>query len=137
MNAKTTRKKATKARVGVRARSEDRPRRSAKTESLVGQLGWMRLTLIIVAVISIATTPEAGTLPVYSSWQMVPTLIVPVLTPLIFLLLLMDALMSRIWMTDKDAEARRHYKLAITLNLLLAVGIAIAWYPYFRAIAKQ
>lgn len=97
----------------------------------------MRWSLIVLALIIMVAAPKAGTIPVYVTWRMVPTLIIPVLTPLIFTLLLMDSLMSRIWMTDKSGEARRHYRLAIVLNLALAAGIAIAWYPYFNALGNQ
>ncbi len=137
MNATRTRKKTPKARAGSRARTAVPPRDQVKPSNLIGQLGWLRLLLAIVAIIAIAATPKAGTLAVYAGWQIVPTLIVPVLAPLIFMLLLMDALMSRIWMTDKEPQERRHFKLAIALNLLLALGMAASWYPYFHAIASQ
>ncbi len=136
MNATRTKKKTTKARAGKRVRTQVAPRAGAKPANLIVQLGWLRLFLAIVAIIAIVATPTAGTLAVYAGWQMVPTLIVPVLAPLIFVLLLMDSLMSRIWMTDKDPQERKHFKLAIALNLLLALGMAISWFPYFHAIAS-
>ncbi|MHB8454551.1 MAG: hypothetical protein ACYDDO_07575 [Acidiferrobacterales bacterium] len=137
MTATRTKKKRTKSRARKRVRTEVPSRVHAKPASLIGQLGWLRLLLAIVAIIAIVATPKAGTLAVYAGWQMVPTLIVPVLAPLIFVLLLMDSLMSRIWMTDKEPQERKHFKLAIALNLLLALGMAVSWFPYFHAIASQ
>lgn len=109
----------------------------AKPKTLIGKLGWMRILLFAVAIISIVATPKPGTLADYATWRIVPTLLIPVLTPLIFMLLLMDSLMSRIWMTDKEADARHHYRVAIALNLLFAAGIVLAWYPYFHALSQQ
>ncbi len=131
------RKRTTKAAGRARTARDTSLPASAKRPNLVVQLGWMRWSLIVLALIIMVAAPKAGTIPVYVTWRMVPTLIIPVLTPLIFTLLLMDSLMSRIWMTDKSGEARRHYRLAIVLNLALAAGIAIAWYPYFNALGNQ
>jgi len=78
--------------------------------------------------------PSPGTRPDYHGWGMIPTLIAPTLAPIVFMVLLLDAMMSAVFMVDKRGTERARLKFIVFLHLLLAATLMIVWYPYFRAI---
>lgn len=98
------------------------------------ELGPLRLGLLFFAVLAIVLMPAPGTPAVYSGWPLVRTVLVPVLAPFLFLVLLLDALMARVFLTDAEGAARRRYKTAIIINLLAAAILLIRWLPHFAAL---
>jgi hypothetical protein len=99
-------------------------------------LGVMRIVLAIMTIISLLGAPEPGTQVVLSGWEMWPTLIVPVLAPILFMVLMLDALMGRVMMASVEGAARDRYRRIVVLNLVLGVVLAVYWAPYFMAIGK-
>jgi len=102
----------------------------------LNQLGPLRLMLSLLAIIAIGLTPQPGTLPVYTGWELFHTLIIPVMAPLVFMGLMLDTLMSGVFIIDKQGAERKRYITAIVVNVLLAVVIVIRWLPYFQALGK-
>lgn len=98
------------------------------------RLGMLRVMLLFVTLLLLFTPPGPGTRPVFHGWEMVPTLLVPTLVPMVFMLLLLDVLMCTVFMLDKRGAERVHLKRIALLNLLMAATLMFAWYPYFRAI---
>jgi len=94
----------------------------------------LRVMLAIAAILfSIFATPP-HTAAQYEGMQVITTLILPALTPLIFLVLLLDALMNRVWRIDAIDDDIRKYRNIMKVDLLLASIIFIFWVPYFLAI---
>ena len=100
------------------------------------QLGAMRVALGICALIVIVLAPDAGTRATAEGWAFVPTLLMPVLAPLILLLLLLDALMGAVFMTDKAGDERLRYRNVVRFNLIMAALLFLYWLPYFLALGK-
>ncbi|MFQ5936278.1 MAG: hypothetical protein ACE5LB_07720 [Acidiferrobacterales bacterium] len=100
----------------------------------VGQLGILRLALASAAVFSLFLAPLPGTPAVYVGWDFVPTVLAPVLAPLIFLVLLLDTMMSGIFMLDKQSTERRRFQMIMVANLVLAAIVVIRWLPYYLAL---
>ncbi|HYA38133.1 MAG TPA: hypothetical protein VEI74_07705 [Candidatus Methylomirabilis sp.] len=98
------------------------------------RLGTLRLMLALTALVMLFGAPAPGTRPDYHGWGMIPTLIVPTLAPIVFMVLLLDAMMSAVFMVDKRGAARARLKYIVFLHLLLAATLMVVWYPYFRAI---
>lgn len=98
------------------------------------QLGVLRVALVIGAVTTMVLAPPPATAGVYTGWAFVPTVLVPVLAPLILMVLLLDTMMSAIFMVDKDIVERRRYRMIIIVHLLLVVALVIRWLPYFLAL---
>jgi hypothetical protein len=65
---------------------------------------------------------------------MIATLIVPTLVPIVFMVLLLDIMMSTVFMVDKRGVERARLKYIVFLELLLTATLVVVWYPYFRAI---
>ena len=105
-------------------------------QQLLQRFGILRLVLIGMAIIAIASALEPGTRAVYEGWDMAPTLLLPVLAPLILMVLLLDALMGRVLMADKSGKERERLRLTVVVNLLLAAGLILFWLPFYMALAR-
>lgn len=124
----------------VRTTSRATRKSSAVSASTVldvlARYGVLRSALAVAGVLLIVFAVPVGVMPVYSGWPFVPTVLVPVLAPLIFMLLLLDALMGRVLMSDLQGAERARRRNAVTINLLLAVGLLLRWVPYYLALGK-
>ena len=98
------------------------------------QLGAMRVVLGLCALIVIVLAPAAGTRASAEGWAFVPTLLMPVLAPLILMLLLLDALMGAVFMSDKTGDERLRYRNVVRFNLIMAALLFLYWLPYFLAL---
>ena len=102
-----------------------------KFGKLLKQMKPLRVMLALAAFLVVLLAPGAGTQAIYEGFAVITTLVVPALTPLIFLVMLLDALMNRIWLIDSNAENSSKYRNIIRVDLLLALMILIVWAPYF------
>ncbi|ABI55747.1 hypothetical protein ACN2MM_02515 [Alkalilimnicola ehrlichii MLHE-1] len=99
-------------------------------------LGSMRWFLMLCALLCLVLRPEPGTGIITEGWALVPTLLAPVLAPLVVVVMLLDALMARVFMTDTAGPQRQHYRLAILVNVAIAVVVTLYWLPYYLAIGQ-
>ncbi len=118
----------------MKPRKKSKPK--APAANLLMQFGPMRAVLACTALALIVLVPAPGTAPVYSGWAMVPTIIVPVLAPNIFMVVMLDVLMSSIFMIDKKGAARVRYRRIQLTELALAAGMVVFWVPYFKALIR-
>lgn len=117
-------------------KSRKKTRSKAPAANLLMQFGPMRVVLACTALALIVFVPMPGTTPIYSGWAMVPTIIVPVLAPNIFMVVLLDVLMSSIFMIDKKGAERARYRRIQLTELALAAGMVVFWVPYFKALIR-
>jgi len=94
-------------------------------------LGPLRLLLGSTALIIMALRPAAGAEAIYEGWDVFPTLLFPALAPIMFMVLLLDALMSRVLMTGKLGQERQRLLRAVWTELGLAGLSLLVWYSYF------
>ena len=102
----------------------------------IKKLGPLRIALAGCAIIAIFFAPQPGMQLVLYGTGVFTTLLIPVLAPLIFMGLLLDALMSRVRHIDADIEEKKRYKLIIIVNLVLALTILITWLPFIFALRR-
>lgn len=100
----------------------------------LGELGALRLVLLFCAVVLLVFVPAPGTRAVFTGWPLVTTVLAPVLAPLIVMVLLLDALMARVFLTDAEGPARRRFKTAIVVNLVAVLALVLRWLPYYAAL---
>lgn len=103
---------------------------------LLREMGVLRGLLALGAILLLVSAPSPGTPAVYSGWAMLPTLIVPVLAPILLQVLLLDALMGRVLMGSASGAARARYRRIVTVNLVLSAVLVAYWTPYFVALAR-
>jgi len=94
----------------------------------------MRIALATLAIASMILAAPAGTKIVLEGWQLATTLIIPSFTPLIFFGLLLDALMGRVRLTDSTGAEATRYRSIVWTDLLLVLGLVIAWYPLLSSL---
>ena len=97
-------------------------------------LGPLRLSLLFFVLVLLFLVPPPGTRAVLSGWPLVTTVLAPVLAPLIMMLLLLDALMARVFMTDTEGAVRRRFRTVIAVNLLATLLLLGRWLPYYAAL---
>ncbi len=98
-------------------------------------LGSLRMTLALGAIAMLLLRPAPRTASVYSGWALVPTFLAPVLTPMIFMGLLLDALMGVVLFVGQEGD-RRRYRTVIAVDLVLAVLLLLWWWPYYSALGR-
>jgi hypothetical protein len=103
---------------------------------LIDKIKPLRVGLLALGLLTGAFVPAAGTRPVLDGPELVQTLLLPALAPLVLLVLLLDTLMSRIMMSDKEGEERARYRMIIRTNLLVVLFMVLLWAPYFNALFK-
>lgn len=123
MAKKTSPTSAKKSRAAVPPR--------AQTDNLLWQMGVLRVALIALVILDMLAAPRPGTTAVYGGWQVVPTLILPVLAPILLQVLLLDALMGRVLMSSAKGAERARYRRIVTVNLVFSAALVLWWLPYF------
>ena len=101
---------------------------------LLKQMKPLRIVLSIAAILFCIFATPANTQAQYEGFQVITTLVLPALTPLLFLVLLLDALMNRVWRIDAVGSDVNRYRNIMRVDLLLSLLILIFWAPYFIAI---
>jgi hypothetical protein len=104
--------------------------------NFVKQLKPMRILLITCALLTIVFRPEPGTAAIYEGVELIKTVIVPVMAPIMFMLLLLDSLMSTIWFTQTEADEKKRYRNNIIINLSVVGLLLYFWIPFVAALGK-
>jgi hypothetical protein len=94
-------------------------------------MGVLRVVLVALVILDMLASPRPGTAVVYSGWELVPTLILPVLAPILLQVLLLDALMGRVMMSSAKGSERARYRRILVVNLLFSLALVLWWLPYF------
>ena len=105
-------------------------------QGILGQLRPLRAILILGAIITILGKPAAGTQVAYAGWEMVSSLLLPVLAPLIFMLLMLDALMTRVWMSEAQGAEWKRLRLVFRVDIIVGLILLAYWLPYFLALGR-
>ncbi|MDZ7662146.1 hypothetical protein [Thiohalophilus sp.] len=100
------------------------------------QLKPLRVVLILGALLTIVLQPERGASPEYHGWEMVSTLLVPVLAPLFFMLMMLDALMASLWHSQTSGEEQLRYRRIRNTDLVVGGLLLLSWLPYFIALVN-
>ena len=102
-----------------------------KFSTLLIQMKPLRVVLALFAILLAIFAADAGTPTNYEGYAVLQTLILPALTPIIFLVLLLDALMNRVWLIDASEADSSKFRTLIKVDLLLSGIVFVRWIPYF------
>ena len=94
-------------------------------------LGLLRIKLYALAVVVIIFTPLPGTVADYQWPGIVVTVVMPALAPLVFMVVLFDAVMSKV--VASGTHSPRAQRIFLT-GLILASIILLRWLPYLLAL---
>lgn len=96
----------------------------------------IRIALLSAVLLSIVFQPAPGTAVTYEGLAVFPTLLLPVLMPILLMLLWLDSIIAKIWSSQEECDKREHYRLLVKLNLVLSVIFFASWYPYFESLVS-
>lgn len=96
------------------------------------EVGGLRLTLVALALLSLPLVLFADMEP--KGIGVMTAYIVPALVVLFFFVLMLDALMNRVFMIEQPAEERTLRRLRMWLDLGAAASLLIVWGAYFRTL---
>ncbi len=98
----------------------------------LGPLRWMLAILVLfVALLAPAAFAETDL-----HWPMVvPTVVAPAVAPILFFVLMLDVLMTRVWMSSAGAQGRARLRRAFWFDLGLTAVLVLAWGPFFLRLA--
>jgi hypothetical protein len=99
------------------------------------RLGALRGLLLFFALLCCPFAWLANTEPV--GWGIITAYIIPSLVVLLSFLLLLDALMNRIFMLESSIETRAIQKFRLYSSLGVFTLLMMCWIPYFRAIGTE
>jgi len=105
-----------------------------KMTVLLKQMRPLRILLSVAAIFLCIFATPADTPADYEGLGVLTTLILPALTPLVFLVMLLDALMNRVWLIDAKGEDIQKFRNILLVDLILATMLFIFWIPYFISI---
>ena len=103
----------------------------ARLFSRLLRLGLLRIKLYALALIVIIFSPLPGTAADYQWPGIVVTVVMPALAPLVFMVVLFDAVMSKV--VASDASSQRGQRIFLT-GLILASIVLLRWLPYLLAL---
>jgi len=124
-----------------KARSIKRLRaRPASSASPVGawlySLGVMRLGLLLLTALVIVGAPKPGTAAVLEGREVLTTVIAPALAPIVFMVLMLDALMGRVMLGSARGAERERYRRIVATNLIAGIFLFLWWTPYFARLFR-
>lgn len=101
---------------------------------LIQAFGFLRLSLLAFVLIDTLARPVPGTTPEYDTSHAMIQMMMAALAPILFMLLLLDAIMTLVYMSSMPAERKPMYRLILVTNLAVAIVFFGYWLPYFRAL---
>ena len=104
--------------------------------TLLKSLGFLRLALIGLAISIILLCPAPGTTAAHTGIEIIPTLIAPATAPILLMVILFDALMSKVRASDSSGEESAKFTRIMLVEIATVVILVIAWFPYFIALGK-
>ncbi len=99
------------------------------------EIGILRLVLITLSLMSLPMVLFADTQP--QGVGVLTAYIIPALVVLFFFVLMLDALMNRVFMIEQPPEVQTVRRQRMWLDLVAGVGILIVWGSYFRSLLKM
>ena len=98
------------------------------------QIGGLRLTLVLLALLSLPLVMFADMEP--QGIGVMTAYIVPSLVVLFFFVLMLDALMNRVFMIEQPPQEQALRRLRMWLDLAAAGGLLLVWGTYFRSLLQ-
>lgn len=99
---------------------------------LLEQLGPMRIVLLGTALACYPMVLLADMEP--EGLGVIPAYVVPAVVVILFFVLLLDALMNRVFMVEQDDDTMARHRRIMRADLLVAAGLVLSWFGWFREI---
>ena len=98
------------------------------------EIGGMRLILVGISFLSLPMVLFANMEP--RGIGVLTAYIIPALVVLFFFVVMLDALMNRVFMIEQTEEVQRVRRQRMWLDLVAGIGILLVWGSYFRTLLQ-
>jgi len=98
------------------------------------EIGGMRLILVGISFLSLPMVLFANMEP--RGIGVLTAYIIPALVVLFFFVVMLDALMNRVFMIEQPPEAQRIRRQRMWLDLTAGLGLLVVWGSYFRTLLQ-
>ncbi|MCB1802808.1 MAG: hypothetical protein KDI82_14045 [Gammaproteobacteria bacterium] len=98
----------------------------------VEKIGAMRLVLLLFSVATLPLVMFADMKP--QGIGVMTAYIVPSLVVLFFFVVMLDALMNRVFMIEQPDDIRAEKRLRMWLDLVVGIALLVVWGTYFRTL---
>lgn len=102
------------------------------TSEFFSKIGPLRLALLALAVVCYPLVLFADMEP--EGIGVITAYVIPALVVILFFVLLLDALMNRVFMVEQTDQIRARNRLRMRADLLVAAGLVLSWISWFREI---
>jgi hypothetical protein len=109
----------------------------AKHSNLLSTLGFLRIALLISALLNIVPPLIEMLVPLtagddeHNLWSVLTGVIAPVIAPLLGVVILFDYIMTRVRAADADGELRTRFIQIGRIELAMLGLMLLFWVPYF------
>ncbi len=102
------------------------------SSGILRQLGPLRVALSTVVLLLVAIAPFSGMDTNYDNLSVIPTIVAPVLVPIVFFVLWLDVLMSKVFGSQATTEFdKKRHRLAVRVNIIAVVLLVAAWTRFY------
>jgi len=98
------------------------------------RLGFLRTLLVLGAAVIILAAPFAHGGVHLHDWRVLPSAVAPAVMMVLVFVLLLDIIMSRVFMADANPHERSRLAFAILVETIVLVAMVAAWTPFFLRI---
>lgn len=102
---------------------------------LINRIGGMRLSLVSLSLLSLPMVLFAEMEP--EGVGVLTAYVIPALSVIFFFVLLLDALMNRVFMIEQPDAVRGLKRSRMRLDLFAAAGLLLVWGSYFRTLLPE
>ncbi|MDZ7754337.1 MAG: hypothetical protein U5S82_22515 [Gammaproteobacteria bacterium] len=102
---------------------------SVPQRGLLASIGFLRTMLGLVVLVIAALSWFAGSEP--TGWYVLPVYVAPVLAILLLWGLILDLIMTRVYMSEPATEDGPSYGLVMRFDLALFAILLVSWGPFF------
>ena len=103
-------------------------------KNFFNEIGALRVMLMTTTLLSLSAIPFTDTNVRMEGWGLLPDVLVPVVSFILVFIILLDMLMSRVFMIEADEAKRKKFNKIFLLELTLIVSLLLLWSPYFTAV---
>jgi len=93
------------------------------------RVGFLRAAMLLVVLVLASLAPFAGGYAQTSGWPLVTTVLAPVLFVVFVFVVLLDMLMTCVFMSGRDGDERRRLVMILRTEAVLLVVLLAAWSP--------
>ena len=101
------------------------------------ELGALRVALLAVIAILVLSAPFASTEIDFSPGRIWPTLLAAPVALMMAFVILLDMLMTRIYMTDTESHERARFRRILAAEAAAFVLLVAAWVPFFAPLLER